>query len=253
MTNKTLRLKAVSAAALFGVMAGLSGCATVEPEYGETYDPLEGFNRAMYDFNEGLDKAVIKPLAKGYQAITPAPVDRGITNFFNNLDDVISAANNLLQFKFRRAASDVGRVAVNSTIGIGGFFDVATNMDMPRYDEDLGQTLGAWGFEPGAFIVLPVLGATTVRDGIGMVGDWYIDPITYIEDDTTRWSLRGLDIIDTRADLLSASRVLDQAALDPYAFMRDAYLQRRRSQVYDGNPPLEPDYYPDGEKDPPKP
>lgn len=239
MINKTRVLKAAMAGVLIGAAAGLSGCASVEREYGETYDPLEGFNRAMYSFNEGLDKALIKPLAKGYKAIMPAPVDRGITNIFNNLDDVISAANNLLQFKFRHAASDMGRIVVNTTIGIGGFFDVATNMDMPRHDEDLGQTLGVWGFEPGAFIVLPVLGPTTVRDGIGMVGDWYVDPITYIEDDTTRWAVRGLDVIDKRADRLSASRVLDQAALDPYAFMRDAYLQRRRNQVYDGNPPPE--------------
>jgi phospholipid-binding lipoprotein MlaA len=118
-------------------------------------------------------------------------------------------------------------------------------MDMPKYGEDFGQTLGTWGFEPGAFIVLPVLGPSSVRDGVGLVADWYLDPVTYVEDDQTRWAIRGLDIVDTRADLLGASRVLDQAALDPYAFMRDAYLQRRRSQVYDGNPPPEPDFFPE--------
>lgn len=226
---------------VMGAVAGLSGCASMTDEYGEPSDPLEGWNRAVYRFNEGLDKAVIKPLAKGYNAITPAPVNRGITNIFGNLEDVGSAVNNLLQFKFGRAASDVGRVAVNTTIGIAGFFDVASNMDLPHYGEDFGQTLGTWGFEPGAFIVLPVIGPTTVRDGIGLVADWYVDPIHYIEDDTVRWSIRGLDLVDTRADLLGASRVLEQAALDPYVFMRDAYLQQRRSKVYDGNPPPEPE------------
>jgi phospholipid-binding lipoprotein MlaA len=247
-TLSDLRVPALSA--VLAAAIALQGCASIEREYAEPNDPLEGLNRAVYQFNEGLDKVVIKPLAEGYQAITPTPVDRGITNFFNNLDDVVSAVNNLLQFKFRRAASDVGRVAVNSTLGVAGFFDVATNMDLPRYDEDLGQTLGTYGFEPGPFIVLPLLGPTTVRDGIGRVGDWYIDPISYLEDDSTRWALRGLDIVDTRADLLGASRVMEQAALDPYAFMRDAYLQRRRNQVYDGNPPPEPDFSTEGAASP---
>jgi phospholipid-binding lipoprotein MlaA len=233
-------VRRLAVAAVLGIMAGLSGCASVEEGYRDPRDPLEGWNRAVYRFNEGLDKAVIKPLAEGYNAITPAPVNRGVTNIFSNLDDIGSAANNLLQLKFGRAASDVGRVAVNTTLGIGGFFDVASNMDLPHYGEDFGQTLGTWGFEPGAFIVLPVLGPTTVRDGIGLVGDMYVDPVHYIEDDTVRWSVRGLELVDKRADLLGASRVLEQAALDPYAFMRDAYLQQRRDKVYDGNPPPEP-------------
>jgi phospholipid-binding lipoprotein MlaA len=247
--KQSMRRMAVSV--ILGAVLGLQGCASVTAE--GPYDPLEGLNRAVYRFNEGLDKAVIKPLAEGYQAITPAPVNRGITNFFNNLDDVASAANNLLQLKLGRAASDVGRVAINTTIGVGGFFDVASNMDLPRYGEDFGQTLGTWGFEPGAFIVLPVLGPSSVRDGIGLVADWYLDPITYVEDDTVRWSIRGLEIVDKRADLLGASRVLEQAALDPYVFMRDAYLQRRRSKVYDGNPPPEPDFLPDSGQGPAKP
>jgi phospholipid-binding lipoprotein MlaA len=215
----------------------LSGCATTDPDFADPRDPIEGFNRAVYSFNDMLDRAVIKPLAQGYNAVVPTPVNRGVTNFFNNIDDVTSAVNNLLQFKIGRALSDVGRVAVNTTLGIGGLFDVASNMDMPRYDEDFGQTLGTWGVASGPYIVLPLLGPTSGRDGVGMVVDWFTDPTNYIEDDTVRWTLRGLDLVDTRADLLNASRVVDQAALDPYAFVRDAYLQKRQDQVYDGNPP----------------
>jgi phospholipid-binding lipoprotein MlaA len=247
-------LRGTACGAFLAALLGLQGCASVAADMDNgPSDPLEGLNRAVYRFNEGLDKAVIKPLAEGYQAIAPAPLNRGITNIFSNLDDLASAANNLLQFKLGRAASDVGRVAVNTTIGMAGFFDVASNMDMPRYGEDFGQTLGTWGFEPGAFIVLPVLGPTTVRDGVGLVADWYMDPITYIDHDVVRWSIRGLEIVDKRADLLGASRVLEQAALDPYAFMRDAYLQHRRSQVYDGNPPPEPDFMPDAAQGPARP
>jgi len=215
----------------------LSGCATTDPDFADPRDPIEGFNRVVYSFNDMLDQAVIKPLAQGYNAVVPTPVNRGVTNFFNNIDDVTSAVNNLLQFKIGRALSDVGRVAVNTTLGIGGLFDVASNMDMPRYDEDFGQTLGTWGVASGPYIVLPLLGPTSGRDGVGMVVDWFTDPTNYIEDDTVRWTLRGLDLVDTRADLLNASRVVDQAALDPYAFVRDAYLQKRQDQVYDGNPP----------------
>ncbi|RMG37666.1 MAG: VacJ family lipoprotein [Gammaproteobacteria bacterium] len=217
----------------------LSGCATTDAEFADPRDPLEGFNRAMFSLNDMLDRALFKPLAQGYQFIVPAPVDKGVTNFFNNLGDVTTAINNLLQLKVGRAANDLGRVVVNSTLGIGGLFDVASNMDLPRHDEDFGQTLGTWGVASGPYLVLPIIGSSSGRDAVGVVVDWFTDPLTYLEDDTLRWSLRGLDFVDTRADLLSASRVVDEAALDPYAFVRDAYLQRRRNLVYDGNPPPE--------------
>ena len=222
---------------LLAATVALAGCAT-GPD-ADPRDPLEGFNRGAYSFNEMLDRAVLEPLAGGYNYIAPAPVSQGVTNFFNNLRDVRSAINNLLQLKIGRAFSDVGRVAVNSTVGVLGLFDVASTMNLPRYDEDFGQTLGVWGFGPGPYIVFPFLGPASGRDGIGLVADWFTDPLSYIGDDTARRSLRGLDIVDTRADLLSASRVLDQAALDPYSFVRDAYLQRRESLVYDGNPPAQ--------------
>lgn len=237
MKNATSLYK-VGMALLLGMALGLGGCASGVDR--DPRDPLEGYNRAMYSFNESVDKAVLKPLARGYNFITPSPVNKGVTNFFNNLADVRSAINNLLQFKIGRAFSDVGRVAVNSTIGILGLIDVASNLDLPRYNEDFGQTLGVWGIDSGPYIVLPFFGPSSTRDGVGVVVDWFTDPVTYIEDDVVRWGLRGLNVVDTRADLLNASRVLDQAALDPYAFVRDAYLQRRQDQVYDGNPPPEP-------------
>jgi len=217
----------------------LGGCATTDPDFADPRDPLEGFNRAMFSFNDFLDRAIFKPLAQGYKLIVPSPVDKGVTNFFNNLEDVTSAINSLLQFKVGHAATDLARVVVNSTVGIGGLFDVATRLDLQRYKEDFGQTLGVWGVASGPYLVLPVLGPSSGRDAVGVVVDWFADPLPYLKDDTVRWSLRGLDLVDTRADLLNASRVLDQAALDPYSFVRDAYLQRRRSMVYDGNPPPE--------------
>jgi phospholipid-binding lipoprotein MlaA len=236
--NKSLRKRLLVALSLSAATA-LPGCATIADDYRDPSDPLETFNRVMYRFNDDLDTAVMKPLARGYNAIMPAPVNRGVTNFFSNLGDVSSAVNNLLQLKLGRVVTDVGRVVVNSTVGVAGFMDVASNMDLPKYGEDFGQTLGTWGINPGPYLVLPVLGPSSVRDGVGLVAEWYLDPVNYIEDDTVRWTVKGLNIVDTRADLLDASRVLEAAALDPYAFVRDAYLQRRRSLVYDGNPPPE--------------
>ncbi len=238
MTGYALETGVIRAMVL-AVMILMGGCATTDPDFADPRDPLEGFNRAMFSLNDTLDRALFKPLAEGYNLIVPAPVNKGITNFFNNLGDVTSAINNLLQFKIGRAFSDLGRVAINTTIGIGGLFDVASNMNLPRYGEDFGQTLGAWGVASGPYLVLPVIGPSSARDSVGVVADWFTDPVTYVQDDTLRWSLRGLDLVDTRADLLNASRVLDQAALDPYSFVRDAYLQRRRNEVYDGNPPEE--------------
>ena len=202
-------------------------------------DPWERYNRDMYRFNEAVDRSLFQPLARGYNAITPDLVNRGITNFFNNLEDVRSALNNLLQFKFGRALSDVGRVAVNSTAGLLGFMDVASNVNLPRYNEDFGQTLGSWGVGSGPYVVLPFFGPSSARDGVGVAVDWFTDPVILIDNEWLRWGMRGLDIVDTRADLLYASRVLEQAALDPYSFIRDAYLQRRQDLVYDGNPPAE--------------
>jgi len=214
----------------------LQGCASVEG-YTDPEDPFESFNRAMYSFNDTLDKAVLKPVAQGYDAALPAPVNKGVSNFFSNIDDVVVLFNDLLQFKFAQAVSDTARIFFNTTIGLLGLVDVATAMDMPKHDEDLGQTLGYWGLDTGPYLVLPFLGPNNIRDTVGLVGDAYVDPLNDITPDGTRTGLVILEGVDTRAGLLSAGKVLKEAALDEYLFVRDAYLQRRQNLVYDGNPP----------------
>jgi phospholipid-binding lipoprotein MlaA len=232
--------QALRAVILLGVLLA-TGCATIDPEFADPRDPWESLNRSVFSFNEGVDKAVMKPLSQIYKAVTPDPIDQGITNFFNNIGDVASFVNNLLQFKIKSALNDIGRVVINTTVGIGGLFDVASNLNLPRQNEDFGQTLGVWGMGSGPYMVLPFLGPSSGRDTLGKVGDWFTNPTHCIEDSTLRYSLRGLDILDTRGDLLNTTRVIDEAALDPYVFMRDAYLQRRLDKVYDGNPP-EPEF-----------
>jgi len=218
----------------------VSGCASVPDEQRDPRDPLEGYNRKVFKFNKALDDVVFKPVAKGYKAITPEPVDRGVTNFFNNIADVNSAVNNLFQFKLSRFGSDLGRVAVNSTVGILGFFDVASNMGLPSYKEDFGQTFGYWGDHDSPYLVLPFFGPSTLRDSVGMVGDILVDPFVSVNKNQIYWGFVTLRVIDQRADLLTAGKILEEAAVDPYSFLRDAYLQRRRSQIFDGNPPPDP-------------
>ncbi len=208
----------------------LSACATTQGP-----DPWEPFNRSMYNFNEKLDEYVARPLAKGYRAITPDPVDRGITRFFANLDDVQVALNNLLQGKPGQAVSDVSRVLVNSTIGLLGFLDPASDLGLEKHEEDFGQTLGKWGFASGPYLVLPVIGPSNIRDTVGFAGDWVVNPIyRRVDSATVSWSLYGIRYVDRRADLLGASRVLESAAMDPYSFVRDSYLQRRHHLISDG-------------------
>lgn len=210
----------------------LSGCATVN---GDPRDPIEGLNRAIYKFNDGADRVVFKPLAKGYQAVTPSPVDKGVTNFFGNLEDVVTTINNFLQFKFNRGGSDAARVLVNSTIGLLGLFDVASNMGLEKHDEDFGQTLGYWGVGAGPYLVLPILGPSTLRDATGRFVDTSVfDPIYYIDHIPTRNSLIGVNVIDKRADLLGASRILEEAALDRYNFVKESYFQQREDAINDG-------------------
>ncbi len=239
-----------------------AGCASDPNRVPDPRDPLESYNRAMNRFNTDFDNAFTKPVAKAYRAITPEIVDRGITNFFNNIADVTSLANNILQFKMSRAGSDLGRLFINSTVGVLGFVDVATNVGLPSYKEDFGQTLGYWGLSQGAYFVLPILGPSTMRDNLGLAGDIVTDPLFSLSEDKVAWGLVGLRLIDRRADLLAAGEILEEAAVDPYAFVRDVYLQRRQNMVYDGNPPLEEgqediwddvDFGPDGAKPKPTP
>jgi len=214
-----------------------SGCASSPDRVKDPRDPLEPFNRAIFHFNTDFDNAFMKPAAKAYRAVTPDVVDRGITNFFANLDDVTSLANNVLQFKLSRAGSDLGRIFINTTVGVLGFVDVATNVGLQSYKEDFDQTLGYWGLEPGAFLMLPILGPSSVRGTLGWAGDIVTDPLFSIDTGNVYWGLIALRMVDFRADRLEAGEIMEEAALDPYIFLRDAYLQRRRNLVYDGNPP----------------
>jgi phospholipid-binding lipoprotein MlaA len=218
-------------------MTLLGGCAT----NGDPRDPLEPLNRGIYKFNDGVDALLIKPGGEFYSFIVPEWIRTGVSNFFSNINDVIVVVNDLLQLKGAQAGSDAARLAINTTVGVLGLFDFATGWGFEKHEEDFGQSLGYWGIGDGPYIVLPVLGPSNLRDTVGWVGDFYAWPITYIDDDGTRQVLIGLRIISGRAELLAASSILETAALDPYAFVRDAYLQRRRNLVYDGKPPLDDD------------
>ncbi len=215
-------------------LALLSGCASTTASKA---DPLEGLNRATYRFNDAVDEAVFKPVAKGYQAVTPTFFRAGVTNLFTNIGDVATALNNLLQGKGGHAASDTGRFLINSTLGVLGLFDVATPMGLEKHNEDFGQTLGVWGVNSGPFLMLPLMGPSTLRDAAGRPVDAYAGYSRYVDHIPSRNSAFGLEVIDLRANLLGASSTLDAAALDKYQFVRDAYLQRRLRSVYDGKAP----------------
>ena len=209
-----------------------SGCASNNPK-----DPFEGYNRGMYKFNDTLDRAVVKPVAQGYKAVVPEPARKMVHNFFSNIDDIFVTANDLLQFKFAQAASDFTRVWVNSIFGIFGLFDVAHSLE--KHNEDFGQTLGHWGVSSGPYIVLPLLGSSTLRDGSGMAVDSYYGVIENIEDIPVRNSLYVTGKLDQRVQLLDAEAIIEDTVVDRYSFIRDAYLMRRQSLVYDGDPPRE--------------
>ena len=234
------RQRRILAATAIAVSLALGGCATVQQARGgpgQKLDPWENWNRKVFAFNEGLDAYVLKPVATAYANVVPQPVRRGVDNFFANAADAWSAVNNVLQGKGQAAFEDVVRVTTNSFFGIGGIFDVASEIGIPRHKEDFGQTLGRWGFGAGAYVVWPLFGPSTVRDSIALPLDRAASPALLIDDGRTQFSLTVLQVINTRANLLGASQVLDDIALDKYSFLRDAYLQRRRSLVYDGNAP----------------
>lgn len=212
----------------------LVGCTTTQNR-----DPLEPFNRKVFGFNEALDTALIKPVATGYAAVTPTPVQTGITNFVNNFKDVWSAINLLLQGRPGEAAQEVLRVGVNTAFGMAGFIDVATSMQLDRHNEDLGQTLGVWGVPDGAYLVLPFFGPSNVRDAIALPADQYFSPSNALNEPRDANGMRLLQIINARAQVLGATELLADVALDKYAFVRDAYMQRRRNMIYNGEPPEE--------------
>jgi phospholipid-binding lipoprotein MlaA len=227
MINLSMRFGALA------IVLALTGCATAR----NPQDPLESFNRSMFTFNDAFDKAALKPAAKAYQSILPSFVQTGIGNFFGNIGDVWTAVNNLLQGKAADGMTDVMRVAVNSTLGLGGVLDIGSEAGMTKHREDFGQTLGRWGVKSGPYVVLPFLGSSTIRDSAALPVDYAGDPWGYKYP--VRWRNTGsvVRVIDQRAVLLDASNLIEEAALDRYEFVRDAYLQRRESKILDGEVP----------------
>lgn len=218
------------------VSLALTGCAV----NGDPRDPIEPVNRAVHRFNEGFDRAVLKPVAEGYRAVTPSLAQSGLRNFFSNLDDVTVVANDFLQFKLKQGAHDFMRLAFNSSFGLFGLLDISSEMGLQKHNEDFGQTLGHWGVGSGPYLVLPFIGPGNLRDSTAFAIDTrHTDLARNLEDVATRNPVLGLRLVTQRADLLDAKQVADEAALDNYEFTRDFYLERRRGLVYDGKPPLE--------------
>lgn len=196
-------------------------------------DPWEGFNRKVFVFNDTLDTYALKPVAKGYRAVTPDPVEDGISRMFSNLGEIVNVLNDVLQGKFSQAGNDTGRFLVNTTVGLVGFFDVAKDFGMPKSDgEDFGQTLGVWGVNDGPYVVLPLLGPSTLRDAPARFVDHLVNPVNEIDDIPTRNTIYGVDVVSTRADLLKAEELIKG---DKYSFIRDVYLQRREYLLNDGD------------------
>ncbi len=210
-------------------------------------DPLEPTNRKIYAFNEGMDRYLIKPVATGYAKVTPDIMQTAITNFFNNIGYLNVIVNSSLQGKLDQSLSDIFRFLFNSTLGVGGLFDVATPMGLQAHNEDLGQTFAVWGSGQGAYLTIPLLGPNTVRDAPDLVSSWLLDPLAYLAT-TISLPATALNLINKRANLLDSMNMLDEAALDPYSFLREAYLQQRIYLIYDGSPPADPteDIFGDG-------
>ena len=212
----------------------LSACASTSPNT-NSKDPYEGFNRSMYSFNDALDRAIVKPVAKGYKAVMPNFGQKMVRNFFSNIDDVFVTGNDLLQLKFKKASSDFTRVWVNTIFGVFGLFNVAENLE--KHNEDFGQTLGYWGVSSGPYLVLPFVGPSSVRDGAGLAVDSYYGLVENIEDRALSNSLYATNKIDERVQLLDTEKIIEGGVMDRYSFLRDAYIMRRQSLVYDGDPP----------------
>lgn len=218
---------------LLGSLSLLGACATTHPG-----DPLEPVNRKVFAFNDAVDRAVLAPTARAYREVVPSPVRTGVSNFFGNIGDLWSAINSFLQFKLENGLNSTLRVGINTFFGFGGLLDIASEARIYAEPEDFGQTLGHWGLGPGPYVVLPLLGPSTLRDTAALPVDWQASPSSLLTSDAaTGYGLTGLRIVDTRARLLDATRMLDDASLDKYLFTRDAWLQRRRNLVYDGAPP----------------
>jgi len=232
------------------LLTGAAGCATTG---GDSRDPFEGFNRSMYSFNDGFDEKIGKPVAGAYRDVIPGVVRTGVRNFFGNIADLWIGANNLLQGKPVDAVTDWARFAINTTVGIFGLIDWASDWGIEKHDEDFGQTFGRWGAGNGPYLVWPLLGSSSVRDSVGLVFDIGLDPVLQHKPIRVRNAMTVLRATGRRADLLDASRILEEAALDKYVFQRDAHLQRRRNLMHDGNPPRAAREQPQAEAPQPEP
>ena len=228
-------LRSPAGVALLTVL--VAGCATGPSRD----DPFEPMNRTMYQVHDAVDTAVVKPVAQAYIDVVPQLIRTGVSNVFNNIDDLFSAVNGLLQGKLDKFGDDLGRVVLNTGFGLGGIFDLASMIGIERGNEDFGQTFGAWGFPQGPYLFVPLFGPTTVRDGTGVLTRIALGPVGYIPNVPLRNGLYGTGYVDLRAQALEAGAVVDTAALDRYLFIRNAYLQRRRYLLYDGKPPPEPE------------
>jgi len=229
--NTMPRLIAATALAL------LAGCAATPSKV----DPLEPMNRALYKVHDVLDTNIVKPVAEGYATVVPQFMRTGFANVFNNIDDLFSAVNGLLQGKPDKAGNDLGRVLINTFFGMGGLIDIASDAGIERGNEDFGQTFAVWGIPQGPYLFIPLFGPTTVRDGAGVIVRIAVGPVGYINDVALRNSIYGVGYVDLRSQVLESGSIVDTAALDRYIFIRNAYLQRRRYLIYDGKPPPEPE------------
>jgi phospholipid-binding lipoprotein MlaA len=241
------RTKRCAALALLAGVLALQGCATVQTA--DARDPWESMNRSVYQFNDVVDTVAIKPAAELYVKVLPSFVRTGVGNFLGNLGDVWSMANSALQLKGQATVETFMRINVNTFLGLGGLLDVATEMRLEKHREDFGQTLGYWGVKPGPYVVLPLLGPSTLRDTLALPLDMQGDVSRQFSDEATRNALTVTRVLDIRSGLLQTVDVVKAASLDPYSFVRDGFLQKRRNDIYDGNPPSTFDYG-DGESDP---
>lgn len=226
-------------ASLLVIILFSTSCASVNGRQAPEHDPWEAYNRDMFAFNEDFYEYILDPVTRGYQKVTPDFVQTGVSNLFNHVDDIFVMVNDILQFKIRQFVEDFMRFVFNTFFGLFGLIDVASHMDLPKHKEDFGQTLATWGVGPGPYFVLPFLGPSTLRDTTGTAVEWEYGLTRRIEDDESKYGVIVLQAVDKRAGLLKASRIVEQASFDKYAFTRDAYLQLRNSQVHDGNPPRE--------------
>ncbi|MGZ8222548.1 MAG: MlaA family lipoprotein [Methylobacter sp.] len=239
-----LQKKLITQLGCLVLLGALEGCATMghDPQ-----DPFEGWNRDVQTFNDNLDDYVMKPVAKGYQWITPSFVDRGVTNFFSNINDIGVTINDLLQFKLSQTGQDGSRFIVNTVAGVAGFVDVAEMIDLPKHNEDFDQTMGVWGVPSGPYLVLPFLGPSSPRGVGGMIGDAAMNPISYVDSGIITGGLFAVNAVDLRADNLSTERIATEAAIDRYAFFKSAYFQQREYLIHDGNMPEGSDFLENGE------